>query len=387
MQKNYSTIFRKPATNFHLFYQPTFIFAPLDDDSFRKMIDKSIQTRPPAPYWVRVGKTRKLSRKKAPIGIPTTSEQSVEASSQPEMTNEPIKSPSYLELSYHEGDENSQHEIEEIIPSLLQEQEEQEEDKNLQDKKKEITLSESQESEEDWSLQVYIEGRIAAKSQSPKRNMLGQVNLPNQEENEISQDEGMEFASDLLEFSEEDENSVEKMEETTLVDFQLLDEDDDEIFYYDLDHTPLAEKSLLFETEEAKISYDGTGTKSTPAELLPREDMTLLEKVKTELTNSVPSKISKVDGNQQDKTDKITQILSTLSKKRKIAKSSLEFPEKLSTQCLFASKKSVTSVGTILENPVEESPDKTRPRFHFAPNVVIGPAKPRPKRRNRYRSN
>ncbi|VDL18525.1 unnamed protein product [Hymenolepis diminuta] len=238
------------------------------DDSFRKMIDKSIQTRPPAPYWVRVGKTRKLSRKKASIGIPTTSEQSIEDSSQSEMTNEQTKSSS-LELSYHEGDENSQHEIEETIPSLLQ-QSEQEEDKNLQDEKKGIILSESQESEEDWSLQVYIEGRIAAKSQSPKRNMEGQVSLPNQEGNEILQDEDMEFAPDLLEFSEEDENSVEEMEETTLVDFQLSDEDDDEIFYYDLDQTPLAEKSLSLETEGAKISHDGTDTKSNPSELLPR---------------------------------------------------------------------------------------------------------------------
>ncbi|KAM3180141.1 hypothetical protein ACTXT7_016886 [Hymenolepis weldensis] len=358
----------------------------IDDDSFRKMIDKGIQTRPPAPYWVRVGKTRKLSRKKASISIPTATEQSVEASSQPEkMTNEPTKSPSSLELSHHEGDENSQDEIEETIPSLLQ-QSEKEEDKNPQDGKKEITLSESQESE-DWSLQVYIEGRIAAKSQSPKGTMKGQVNLPNQEENEVSQDRGMEFPSHLLEFSEEDENSVEKMEETSLVDFQLSDEDDNKIFYCDLDQILLAEKSLSLETEEAKVSYDGTGTKSTPAELLSREDMTLLEKVKTELTNSVPSKMSKVDENLQDKTDKITQAVSTLSKKGKIAKSSLEFPEKLSTQYLFNSTKSITSVGTILENPDEESPDKTRPRFHFAPNVVIGPAKPRPKRRNRYRSN
>ncbi|KAM3171040.1 hypothetical protein ACTXT7_017401, partial [Hymenolepis weldensis] len=180
---------------------------------------------------------------------------------------------------------------------------EQEEDKNPQDEKKEITLSESQESKEDWSLQVYIERRIAAKSQSPKRTMKGQVNPPNQEENGVSQDKGMEFASDLWEFSEEDENLVEKMEEITLVDFRLSDEDDDEILYNDLDQTLLAEKALSLETEVAKVSYDGTGTKSTPTELLLRENMTLLEKIKTELTNLVPSKMSKVDENLQDKTD------------------------------------------------------------------------------------
>ncbi|VDO06205.1 unnamed protein product [Rodentolepis nana] len=349
------------------------------DDSFRRKVDKSIQTRAPTPYWVRVGKPRKSPPEESQIDIGTNSDESAELVSQTEKTAGELTKLS-SELSNQE-DESCLNEVEGSISSSAQQVEGEEKDENSQEESEESRLSESHKLEdEDWSLQVYIEGKTAAQSHLKDRTVEEQGNLPHQETDSILQDQGIDFALDLSELSEEED-----MEEMVSEDSQLSEEDDYESSNYEFDQINPTDKSLSLSTEDTKISFLWTSTRLIPAKFSRTEDMPSIEKARPEPTDSIPFRISKEEENVRDKTDTITRNVSGRSKKRKMPKSLQESSELLSTQYPFTSVRTLTSMEKILKDADEESPDKPRAKFHFAPNVVIESAKSRPKRRNRYR--